>query len=45
VMDSNQRILDQSASFLTSNQLSTLVTVLSNSVDAQKNQAILAQKH
>jgi RNA polymerase sigma factor (sigma-70 family) len=45
VMDSNQRILDQSASFLTSNQLWTLATVLSNSVDAQKNQAFLAQKH
>jgi len=44
VMDSNQRILDQSASFLTSNQLSTLATVLSNSVDAQKHQGSLAQK-
>lgn len=39
VMDSNQRILDQSASFLSSNQLSTLVTVLSNSVTWQKSQA------
>lgn len=46
VMDSNQRILDQSANFLTSNQLSTLATVLSNSVNAQKIQAAaLAQKH
>lgn len=46
VMDSDQSILDQSASFLTSNQLSTLATVLSNSVNAQKVQAAaLAQKH
>jgi hypothetical protein len=46
VLDSNQRILDQSASFLSSNQLSTLSMVLSNSVIAQKTQgAALAQKH
>lgn len=38
VMDSNQHILDQSASFLTTNQLSTLAMVLSNSVNAQKVQ-------
>jgi RNA polymerase sigma factor (sigma-70 family) len=46
VMDSNQQILDQSASFLSSNQLSTLGMVLSNSFIAQKTQAAaLAQRH
>ncbi len=39
VLDSNQQILDQSAGFLTSNQLTSLATVLSNSVNAQKIQA------
>ena len=46
IMDSNQGILDQAASFLSSNQLSTLSLVLSNSLDAQKVQAAaFAQKH
>jgi len=46
VAESNQRILDQAASFLTPQQLTTLATLQSNSMTAQKLQgAALTQKH
>lgn len=46
VTESNQRILDQAASFLTPQQLTALATVQSNSINAQKTQgAALTQKH
>jgi hypothetical protein len=46
VVASHQRILEQAASFLTPEQLTTLSTVQSNSVIAQKIQgAVLTHKH
>lgn len=46
VTETNQRILDQAASFLTPQQLSALATLQSNSLTAQKLQgAALTQKH
>jgi RNA polymerase sigma factor (sigma-70 family) len=46
VADSNQRILNQAASFLGPEQLATLAKVQSNSITAQRVQGnILAQKH
>ncbi len=46
VTESDQRILDQAASFLTPQQLTALATVQSNSLTAQKLQgAALTQKH
>jgi RNA polymerase sigma factor (sigma-70 family) len=46
VAESNQRILDQAAGFLTPQQLAVLAVVQSNSVSAEKIQgAALTQKH
>jgi RNA polymerase sigma factor (sigma-70 family) len=46
VTETNQRILDQAASFLTPQQLTALATLQSSSVTAQKLQgAALTQKH
>jgi hypothetical protein len=46
VAESDQRILDQAAGFLTPQQLAALATVQSNSVSAQRIQgAALTQKH
>ena len=46
VTESNQRILDQAASFLTPPQLAALATLQSNSITAQKLKgAALTQKH
>jgi hypothetical protein len=46
VADSNQRILQQAASFLTAGQLASLNTVLTNSINTRKLQAAaLIQKH
>ena len=46
VAESNQRILDQAASFLTPQQLTALTTLQSNSITTEKAQgAALTQKH
>jgi hypothetical protein len=46
VTETNQRILDQAAGFLTPQQLTALATVQNNSLTAQKLQgAALTQKH
>jgi hypothetical protein len=46
VVASNQRILDQASSFLTSQQLAALEIVQSNSINAQITKAAaLTQKH